>query len=136
MSLNEELPIKRFILKDATASFMQNLIRIIGPKNENSLIIQNYKMKENITTSAKTFDELTLPEANIGNLLNEVILKLQSGSDNTYKIYELYGDLYDSFCAELKNKWSLENIPFDSTELPILKEYIKNIKKQLSLTNI
>ena len=65
------------------------------------------------------------------NFKNQIVTK----SGNIYNTYELYGDLYDDFCTEIKNKWSLENIPFDSTELPILKEYMKNIKKQLSLTN-
>jgi hypothetical protein len=50
---------------------------------------------------------------------------------NKYKMYELYGDLYDDFCMELKNNWSLHNIPFESTELPILKEFIKNLKKSM-----
>lgn len=40
-SLNEKNPLKRFIHKDATASFIQNLIRLIGPKNEESLIKSN-----------------------------------------------------------------------------------------------
>jgi hypothetical protein len=59
------------------------------------------------------------------NFKNEIVKK----SDNIYKIYEIYGDLYDDFCAEMKNKWSLQNIPFESTELPILKEFMKNLKK-------
>jgi hypothetical protein len=46
ISLKEKTPLKRFILKDATASFMQNLIRILGPKDENSLIKSNLKSLE------------------------------------------------------------------------------------------
>ena len=43
--------------------------------------------------------------------------------------YELKGDLFDNFCVELRNKWSPNNLPFESTEKEILKEFIKNIKK-------
>jgi len=49
-------------------------------------------------------------------------------SHDTYNMYEINGDLYDNFYVELKNNWSLQNIPFESTELPILKEYIQNLK--------
>jgi hypothetical protein len=40
-SLNEDKLIKRPILKDATASFIQNLIRVLGYKDENSLKYAN-----------------------------------------------------------------------------------------------
>lgn len=40
-SFNKEKICKRFILKDATASFIQNAIRIIGPKNQTSLEFAN-----------------------------------------------------------------------------------------------
>jgi hypothetical protein len=51
--------------------------------------------------------------------------------NNTYKIYELYGDLYDSICTDITNNWSLHNVPFESTELPVLKEFMKNLKKSI-----
>lgn len=47
----------------------------------------------------------------------------------TINKFELKGDLFDNFCVELKNKWSSNNLPFESTEKEILKEFIKNIKK-------
>lgn len=43
---NNKKILKRFIHKDATASFIQNLIRIIGPKNEKSLIYSNLLSKD------------------------------------------------------------------------------------------
>ena len=47
------------------------------------------------------------------------------------KYEKIEGDLYEEFCVKLKNKWTLTNIPFDSTKLPILATFIKNMKKQL-----
>lgn len=41
LSLNENTVLKRFILKDATASFLQNLIRLLGYKNLDSLKYAN-----------------------------------------------------------------------------------------------
>ncbi len=52
-------------------------------------------------------------------------------STDGYKIYELYGNLFNDFSVSLSNKLSLHNIPFESTELPILKEYIKNLKNSV-----
>ena len=56
---------------------------------------------------------------------NEIIKK----NNDSYKIYSLYGDLYTEFYVKLSNKWSLNNIPFESTQLPILKKYIEKLKK-------
>jgi hypothetical protein len=42
-NLKEEVIIRRTLLKDATASFFQNLIRILGSKNEEYLMIANLK---------------------------------------------------------------------------------------------
>jgi hypothetical protein len=39
--LNKEKIKKRIILKDATASVIQNLIKILGPKNQESLNLAN-----------------------------------------------------------------------------------------------
>ena len=61
------------------------------------------------------------------NFKNEIIKK----TPNTYKIHELYGDLFNDFSAELKNSWTLHNIPFESTELPIMKKFMKNMKKSV-----
>lgn len=41
LSLNDKIVYKRVILKDATASFIQNLIRLRGYKDENSLKVAN-----------------------------------------------------------------------------------------------
>jgi hypothetical protein len=60
------------------------------------------------------------------NFKNQIVKKK---NNNIYFIYELYGDLFDDFCAKIANKWSIHNIPFESTELPILKEFIRNLKK-------
>lgn len=46
-SLNEDIIIKRCLLKDATASFFQNLIRILGAKDDMSAEIANLKSNEN-----------------------------------------------------------------------------------------
>jgi hypothetical protein len=46
-SLNDEVIIKRCLLKDATASFFQNLIRILGAKNDAAAEIANLKSNEN-----------------------------------------------------------------------------------------
>jgi hypothetical protein len=40
-SLNKEKIKKRVILKDATASVIQNLIKILGPKDQESLNLAN-----------------------------------------------------------------------------------------------
>lgn len=53
-SFKNEKICKRIILKDATASFIQNAIRIIGPKNEISLEYANLK------NSDKWYDTYTL----------------------------------------------------------------------------
>lgn len=45
-SLKEDNIHKRFILKDATASFLQNLIRIVGPKDEIALQYANLLNKD------------------------------------------------------------------------------------------
>lgn len=45
MSYKENNIMKKFIHKDATASFIQNTIRILGPKNENSLEYANLKSR-------------------------------------------------------------------------------------------
>ena len=58
---------------------------------------------------------------------NEIVKKY----NYTYKLYELYGDLYDSICTDITNNWSLHNVPFESTELPVLKEFMKNLKKSI-----
>jgi len=40
-SMNDKKLIRRGLQKDATASFIQNLIRLMGPKNEQSLLYAN-----------------------------------------------------------------------------------------------
>lgn len=39
------------------------------------------------------------------------------------------GDMFDYFCVELRNKWTLNNIPYESTNMLILRTFIKNLKK-------
>jgi hypothetical protein len=46
ISLKDKNFKKRFLLKDATASFIQNLIRLLGYKNENSLKHANLHSKD------------------------------------------------------------------------------------------
>ena len=50
--------------------------------------------------------------------------------------YILQGDLYNDFCVLLKNKWTLNNIPYEADIklngellMPIMNEFIRNIKK-------
>jgi hypothetical protein len=38
------------------------------------------------------------------------------------------GDLYDEFCFNLKNKWSLNNIPYIDSKMPIMSQFLKNYK--------
>jgi hypothetical protein len=47
--------------------------------------------------------------------------------------YILTGDLFNNFCVDFKNKWSINNLPFESSKKEILGNYIKNIKKELLL---
>jgi len=42
---------------------------------------------------------------------------------------EYNGDLFNNFCHNLKNKWSLNNIPYISSNMVILSEFFKNYKK-------
>ena len=41
----------------------------------------------------------------------------------------LNGDIYNDFIVELKNKYNPNNLPFESTKLPILHKYINGLKK-------
>jgi len=43
----------------------------------------------------------------------------------------LDGDIFNDFCVSLRNKWSSNNLPFESSEGEILREFIKNIKINL-----
>lgn len=45
------------------------------------------------------------------------------------QIKQLKGDIYDDFIIELKNKYNPNNLPFESTKLPVLHKYISQLKK-------
>lgn len=45
------------------------------------------------------------------------------------QIKQLKGDIYDDFIVELRNKYTPNNLPFESTKLPVLHKYISQLKK-------
>lgn len=60
------------------------------------------------------------------NFKNIIIKKI---NNNINKITK-YGDIYNDFCVELKNKYYINNLPYESsTNMKILKKFINNIKK-------
>jgi hypothetical protein len=113
-----------------------NIINSSKPNNAQLIFYlskkQSNEIKENFTINITNKIEIewlfnTLPfYYKPSNFKNQIVKKINK---NTYKTYELYGNLFDEFCVKLANKWSIQNIPFDSTELPILKEFIRNLKK-------
>jgi hypothetical protein len=46
LSFKNDKILKRWVLKDATASFIQNLIRLMGYKDENSLKLANLNSED------------------------------------------------------------------------------------------
>jgi len=56
-------------------------------------------------------------------------IMIKKTNNNINKI-EKYGDIYNDFCVELKNKYYINNLPYESSEnMTILKIFINNIKK-------
>jgi hypothetical protein len=51
-----------------------------------------------------------------------------------FKIKQYNGNLFNEFCYNLKNKWSLNNIPYISSNMEILSVFFENYKKNSILT--
>ena len=57
-------------------------------------------------------------------------ITLKRNGDEINQLF-LDGDIFNDFCLNLRNKWSSNNLPFESSEREILREFIKNIKINL-----
>lgn len=120
---------KRLVHKDATASFIQNLIRIIGPKNENSLILANLKSKDTwydtynlcLEEWKKTLD--CKSNENLKYFTRSTIkLPLMTASyDSTYLTRLKY------FKDKIKEDFSLQYIPF--SVIPLFKNFYNFVEK-------
>jgi hypothetical protein len=51
--------------------------------------------------------------------------------DISYKIYRYEGKLFDDLIRNIINNWSLNEFIWYSKDLPIIKEYVDNVKSQL-----
>lgn len=116
---------------------MSSINVINSSKPNNSKILFYFSKKDSFDTKFKYSLNITnkidikwlfsaLPYYYKPQNFKNILLKKSYDTNN---IYEIHGDLYDNIYAEIKNNWSLNNIPFESTELPILKEFIKNLKQ-------
>jgi hypothetical protein len=104
----------------------------------NLLFYYQRKFNEIITISITNKIEIEwlfniLPIYYIPSNFKNIILK-REGNKIEKKV--LQGDLYNDFCVLFKNKWSLNNIPYDAVIrindealMPIMNEFTKNIKK-------
>jgi hypothetical protein len=50
-----------------------------------------------------------------------------------YKIDISEGNLFNDLIVKFRNRWTLNNVPFDTSKLPILSIFIKNLKKHAIL---
>jgi hypothetical protein len=55
---------------------------------------------------------------------------LKRDGDDINQLF-LDGDIFNDFCVNLRNKYSSNNLPFESSKKEILREFIKNIKINL-----
>ena len=117
-----------------------DVINSTKPNNTNLLFYFNkIKLEDNKVYSLNITNKIEIEWLfnilpfyyNPSNFKNEITKLTVQNKLNNYNVYERYGNLFDDFCAKISNKWSLHNIPFESTDLPILKEYLNYIKNNL-----
>jgi hypothetical protein len=113
-------------------------------KINNSNVIFFYGKKEETTDTNINFNVNITNRVEINWLYNALPLYYKPNNfKNIYiKNYKnkieteiINGNLYDNFCVKLRNCWKKYNIPFDSTEMPILSLFIKNFKRNNSDCN-
>jgi hypothetical protein len=89
--------------------------------NNNSLIFFNNR-SESINPEFK-FDVSITNKVEIEWLFNALPYFYKSSN------FKDSGDIYDDFCVKLKNKWSLNNMPYESSQnLVILNKFIRMLK--------
>ena len=51
--------------------------------------------------------------------------------DNNYRLIKVYGKNWEKIINEIENNWSIMNFVWQSPELPVISEYISNLKIRL-----